>query len=89
MYLNFSLYLFYCRRFYDNVVHDMKKRTEETIRKAEEEKHKLTTWQIVGIAVGGFLLIFFIFCCIGYCLCACVREMLCCVKNLVCCCCDD
>jgi len=82
-------------RYYDNEVQDAKKFAEQkTAAKAggsesESKSKKLTPWHIVGIAVGGVVLFLFFFCCIGYCLCACVKELLCCVKNCLCCCCDD
>jgi hypothetical protein len=87
--------LFVCpRNFYDNIVHDQRRFfLEEEKLRAERDRKKneinLSGGALVGIILGSLALSVIIFCCLGYCLCACVREMLCCVKNLVCCCCDE
>ncbi len=60
-------------------------------KKLSNKKVNLTVGAIVGIAVGAVVLCFIIFCCIGYCCCVCVRELVCGVWKCLCCCChhDD
>ncbi|CAG7824158.1 unnamed protein product [Allacma fusca] len=60
-------------------------RTKNTFSTDQNTKEKLTTTEVVLIGVGAFLVFMFLLCCIGYCLCECVKELICCL----CCCCRN
>lgn len=53
--------------------------------KSPNKGEKLTNLEIAGVIIGAIVLFFILLCCIGYCLCECVKELICCI----CCCCRD
>jgi len=45
---------------------------------------KLSTRDVILIAAASFIVVVILLCCIGYCLCECVKNLICCI-----CCCRD
>jgi hypothetical protein len=66
----------------DDVKNAWDKNELHEIEGPDGQKYKLTTRDIIIIAVASFLVLLILICCIGYCFCECVKSLICCI----CCC---
>jgi len=67
----------------DNFAKDSVKKLKEneafTVTGDDGKEYTFTTWDIIWMSLGALLIVFILFCCIGYCLCECVKSLICCI----------